>query len=144
MNFPYEEELAITTKDIESEYGIALSSENIENIEFLSIDIANAEEKIGIEVDGPQHFVQVLDGNEVFEEEEHEDTGRAKRMGNKIGWLFGVNSARQVNGSTALKQRLLEDLGWRVGHIPFWQWKNPTDSEKERMCQDLLEELNQM
>ena len=34
----------ITTRDIESEYGILLSSENIE---FLSIDITNSEKKIG-------------------------------------------------------------------------------------------------
>lgn len=144
INFAHELEHVITTRDIESEYGILLSSENIE---FLSIDITNSEKKIGIEVDGPGHFVQVMDVcDPLHNGQELENSGRAVQMGKSIGWEFRQNAIRKVNGSTALKDRLLENLGWRMAHIPFWEWRysdNGGVANKENYCQALLDEINQ-
>mmetsp|Transcript_55384 Transcript_55384/g.166005 ORF Transcript_55384/g.166005 Transcript_55384/m.166005 type:complete len:126 (+) Transcript_55384:2680-3057(+) len=115
--------------------------------EFLSIDIANLNERIGVEVDGPAHFITVLD-----DESEHDGFikshaegkgGTAKMMGNKMGWEFVTNGRRQVNGPTALKHRLLCHLGWCIVHVPFWEWRALRgDSESENLyCRDLLDEV---
>jgi hypothetical protein len=56
-----------------------------------------------VEVDGPTHFVGL---------------GKQKREG-------------RVNGSTALKRRLLRAMGWRVVSVPYYEWDPLTSSEQK-------------
>jgi hypothetical protein len=49
---------------------------------------------------------------------------------------------QEVNGATALKQRLLTDLGWKVAHIPFWAWTKCTSEEARRnVCLKALRDV---
>jgi RAP domain len=88
-------------------------------IEILSIDIANIEEKIAIEVDGPTHYVTCIDdvqGN-------LDSSGSTIKVNGRLEYRVGWTGERQeVNGSTALKSRLLQALGWKVIRLPFWEW----------------------
>jgi len=47
----------------------------------------------------------------------------------------------EMNGPTVLKHRMLEQLGWRVIHVPFWEWNalEGDDEAKEKYCRQLLE-----
>lgn len=91
----YVQEHIITTTDLQVNYDITLSNENQE---FLSIDMADVESMNGVEVDGPGHFITLLDESGTFKQE--------------------------VNGPTALKDRLLEHLEWYIMHIPYWKWRD--------------------
>jgi RAP domain len=44
-----------------------------------------------------------------------------------------------------LKERLLALLGWRVVHIPFWEWNalGKDAQAKDEYCANLLRNLNQ-
>ena len=120
--------------------------------EFLSIDIANIEGKIGIEVDGPAHFVTVLDDESDESGHVKSHSGRNKGGGkvissagndDKIMWEFLSNGRRRVNGPTAFKHRLLGHLGWRIIHIPFWEWRELKGDEaaEEKYLRDILNEV---
>lgn len=94
---------------------------------FLSIDIANIHDKIGIEVDGPAHFINILDGalkNQITV------NGTQNQMGR-----------RQENGPTALKHRLLCHLGWDIIHMPYWEWSlvAGNESSENNYCRKLVE-----
>ncbi|KAL9182955.1 hypothetical protein ACHAXT_004234 [Thalassiosira profunda] len=97
--------------------------------EFLSIDIANIKEKVGIEVDGPGHFVRLID---------QPSSAPASSQMNQ----FDDDGENRVNGPTILKHRLLSHLGWRIIHVPYWSFQDlGGDKEKElRYCQSLLDE----
>ena len=60
--------------------------------EGLSLDLAKPRQRIAIEYDGPSHYVT------------------------------GDGGPPRINGTTAFKHRLLEALGWRVIHIPYFEW----------------------
>ena len=60
--------------------------------EGLSLDLAKPRQRIAIEYDGPSHY------------------------------LTGDGGPPRINGTTAFKHRLLEALGWRVLHIPYYEW----------------------
>ena len=119
-------EHVIDTNEIKDEYGIQLPHTPKE---FLSIDIANVEKQIGIEVDGPGHFVRLIDDPEKF-------TSNAN-----LKQLFNDSGENRVNGPTILKHRLLTHLGWDIIHIPYWQFQDLGGDEKKEMeyCQGLLE-----
>ena len=131
IGFSHVQEHVLGT-DTLKEHGITLTSSPLN---FLSIDIANIESRVGIEVDGPSHFINILD-------EYREDSKGSKMQDLKSGrmWLFEWDGDRQVNGPTGLKHRLLTHLGWRIIHIPFWEW-NTLDSEESQneYCKKLLE-----
>jgi hypothetical protein len=112
IGFNHIQEHLIITDDLETSYGIKLSSQRIE---FLSIDIARLEDRIGVEVDGPAHFVNILDSD-------------------------SQHSRRQPNGPTALKHRLLSHLGWKIMHVPFWEWRDVDGDEEreEEYCKDII------
>lgn len=136
MGFDHVLEHTISTDDLKSDYEIYLSSDNHD---FLSIDIANLECKVGIEVDGPGHFVQILDG-------ENNDFNNILSKGEAMkgkrgltGWKFTATSQQQTNGPTALKHRLMNRLGWSIGHIPYYEWRRQNDIEI--YCRRLLSEL---
>lgn len=104
-------------------------------LEILSIDIANLEEKIAIEVDGPAHFISQID------DERRDDGGYTKMVNGRLEYQFRWKGDWQViNGPTALKQRLLSLLGWRVIHLPFYEWYALGGDEKaqEEYCRHLL------
>jgi len=117
-----------------------------EHLEFLSIDIASLDDLIGIEVDGPAHYINILgshDGGKRDTSQRTDDNinGMAMKIGSKMGWQFVSSTHRQVNGPTALKHRLLGHLGWRIFHMPFWEWRE-VDGDKQReeaYCTELLD-----
>mmetsp|Transcript_5253 Transcript_5253/g.7797 ORF Transcript_5253/g.7797 Transcript_5253/m.7797 type:complete len:139 (-) Transcript_5253:162-578(-) len=69
-----------------------------ETPEGLSIDMAQPETKIAIEVDGPSHYFK------------------------------GTNGHLVVNGSTKFKARLLGRLGWTIVHVPYFEWGTLLDT----------------
>jgi hypothetical protein len=142
IGFDHVQEHVITTDELQSDHDIVLS---FENQEFLSIDIADVENLIGLEVDGPGHFITVLD------ESDSTGTGSVKRTDGGLlknrdgtsGWKFMANSKQQINGPTTLKDRLLQHLGWSVVHIPYWEWRDLKGNEKseEDYIQNLLKDI---
>ena len=118
-------EHVIDTNEIKDEYGFQLPQTPQE---FLSIDIANIGQKVGVEVDGPGHFVRLIDDN--------------RKPNNKVtlDGQFADKGENRVNGPTLLKHRLLTHLGWNIIHLPYWEYQSlGGDREKERKyCKSLL------
>lgn len=98
IGFDHVLEHVIDSNDIQDEYGIQLPQAQKE---FLSIDIANVEERIGIEVDGPGHFVRLID----------------KPVKSSTKQQFDDLGENRFNGPTILKHRLLCHLGWNIIHV---------------------------
>eukprot|EP00571_Detonula_confervacea_P017812 CAMPEP_0172298486 /NCGR_PEP_ID=MMETSP1058-20130122/1119_1 /TAXON_ID=83371 /ORGANISM="Detonula confervacea, Strain CCMP 353" /LENGTH=1283 /DNA_ID=CAMNT_0013007761 /DNA_START=130 /DNA_END=3978 /DNA_ORIENTATION=- len=120
-------EHVIDTNEIKDEYGIQLPHSPKE---FLSIDIANIEKQIGIEVDGPGHFVRLID-----------NPGKSTAKTN-LKNQFDDRGENRVNGPTILKHRLLTHLGWDIIHLPYWEYQElGGDKDKEMdYCQSLIEQ----
>ena len=118
-------EHVIDTNEIQDEYGFQLPQTPQE---FLSIDIANIGQKVGVEVDGPGHFVRLIDDT-------RKSTNKVTRDGQ-----FPDKGENRVNGPTILKHRLLTHLGWNIIHLPYWEYQGlGGDREKERKyCENLL------
>jgi hypothetical protein len=137
IGFDHVEEHVITMEEMSREHKINVAPKPME---ILSIDIASVEDKIAIEVDGPAHYISRID--------RHTDSegGYSKLINGKLEYQFAWNGDQQeVNGPTGLKQRLLMSLGWKVIHLPFWDWYQlggDSDAE-ERFCRDLLEQTKQ-
>jgi len=115
---------------------------NTPYLKYVSIDLANEEEKVGIEVDGPAHFVNIIDGSTAVVEANC-DAGGQSSGGKDRGRIFNWKGGRVTNGPTALKERVLTHLGWHVVHIPFWEWGDlggDSDAENE-YCLDLIDEF---
>jgi hypothetical protein len=117
-------EHVIDTNEIKDEYGVSLPQTPQE---FLSIDIANIGQKVGVEVDGPGHFVRLID-----------DTRKSSKK--VLDSQFADKGENRVNGPTLLKHRLLTHLGWNIIHLPYWEYQSlGGDRDKERKyCQSLL------
>jgi RAP domain len=133
IGFDHIEEHTITMKEMAQDYSIQIPP-NI--VEILSIDIANVEKMIAIEVDGPSHYVAKIDSPTI------ETCGFTKIVNGKLEYQFKWDGEqREMNGPTCLKQRLLKSLGWNIIHIPFWEWYAlGGDSTKEDIyCRKLLE-----
>jgi hypothetical protein len=111
---------------------------NAENQELLSLDIANLNDLIGVEVDGPGHFVNILDG-EGYEDVTYTGGGAMKTGKGTTGWEFTANGQQQANGPTALKHRLMNRLGWKIVHIPYFDWRDEED--KKDYCKRLINDL---
>ena len=120
-------EHVIDTNEINGEYGVQLPQTPQE---FLSIDIANIEQKVGIEVDGPGHFVRLID----------DSRKPSKKATLDLDSQFADKGENRVNGPTLLKHRLLTHLGWNIIHLPYWEYQSlGGDREKERKyCESLL------
>ena len=123
-------EHVIDASEIDDERGIQLPHSPKQ---FLSIDIANVEKRIGIEVDGPGHFVRLIDDPDKLT---HSDLKQE----------FQDRGKNRVNGPTILKHRLLTHLGWDIIHLPYWEFQELAgDTEREmRYCQSLLEKSNNL
>lgn len=135
IGFDHEEEHVITMADLSSEYGIGIAPQPRE---VLSIDIANVQDRIAVEVDGPSHFFTTINDADVTV-----SRGGTYALGNQVEYQFLWNGDRQrINGPTALKERLLNSLGWKVIHLPFWEWHElENEKEQEDYCRKLLSNI---
>mmetsp|Transcript_5578 Transcript_5578/g.7371 ORF Transcript_5578/g.7371 Transcript_5578/m.7371 type:complete len:321 (-) Transcript_5578:611-1573(-) len=145
IGFNHVEEYVMGTDELFENHGIKLSSGPLE---FLSIDIANVDDRIGVEVDGPAHYINIIDGiakKDDSDEDVAESHGYARKMGNKVVWQFLGEGNRQANGPTSLKHRLLSYLGWRVIHLPFWDWHDlgGNAEDQDNYCRQLLKDVDQ-
>ena len=82
----------------------------IQGTKLLALDLALPDQKVGIEVDGPSHFIHNMDEWSVDQKTQPND---------ELNWSW---TTQEMNGSTAMKDRLLEKKGWTIVHIPFWEW----------------------
>jgi hypothetical protein len=111
FGFTHVNEHIITMDQLARNYGIRVPTKPMG---VLAIDIAHVEDKIAIEVDGPTHYISIIDD----EPDDTSNAGHAKFMQDKQEALIGRQC---INGSTALKERLLRGLGWQVLHVPYWE-----------------------
>jgi RAP domain len=113
----------ITMKEMADVYSIKVPPKDIE---VLSIDIANIEMKVAIEVDGPYHFMVCIDSS-------------YSKVSNYTGMGTTV-SGYQANGSTMLKRRLLKSMGWTVLTVPYWEWSAMKGDygKEDDYCRSLL------
>jgi hypothetical protein len=133
IGFSHVEEHVIAMNTLATEHGIQMAATGQE---ILSLDIANVDSKIGIEVDGPGHFISNVDDNQVGS-----SAGGVSVINGKMEYQFQWDSESQViNGPTALKLRILKELGWRVISIPFWEWYAMGGDKKreEDYCRSVL------
>ena len=86
----------------------------IQDVKVLALDMALPDRKVGIEVDGPYHFIHNMDKWSVDQE--------TKPLEDHWSW-----TTQEMNGSTAMKDRLLQMKGWTIVHIPFWEWDRVQD-----------------
>jgi hypothetical protein len=110
-------------------------------VDVLSLDIADISHRVGIEVDGPSHFCH----NMAAWSPQDPPKGKVAMTGyKKVEYQFDWDSQRNLpNGSTMLKDRLLRKLGWKVIHIPFWDWyaMKGDHSAEDKYCRELLEDI---
>jgi RAP domain len=134
IGFQHTLEHVITAKDIRDTYSIRIPSTPFS---VFSIDIANVEEQIAIEIDGPGHYVIRLDENPIPLRE----TQFLRQPNGELQYMVGWNGEQQAqNGSTCLKQRLLKSMGWTLISIPFWEWTDLQGDtvKQDHYCQELL------
>jgi RAP domain len=116
VDFDHMEEHIITMDELASIHGVRVP---LEQIEILSIDIANIEERIAIEVNCPTHYVTCIDDIRDIDSGWTRNANGRQEYRDRVGW---IGERQEINGSTALKTRLLQALGWKVIHLPFWEW----------------------
>lgn len=134
IGFDHVQEHVISMDSLASKYGISVASNPKE---ILSVDIAQVDSKIGIEVDGPGHFItDISNGSPAYEK------GYPSMFNGKLEYQFKWSYDHQeLNGPTALKERILTELGWQMINIPFWSWYSlqGNTQKEEDYCQSLLE-----
>jgi very-short-patch-repair endonuclease len=120
IGFTHAEEHVITMEQLAREYGIRVPDKPIG---VFAIDIVHVDDKIAVEVDGPYHFISVIDTGL-----DNTSNAYVKLMQGKQAYQLdwngdsnGNGTLQRVNGSTVLKDRLLQGLGWRVLHVPYWE-----------------------
>jgi hypothetical protein len=139
VGFTHVEEHVITMDQLARDYGIRVPAKPMG---VFAIDIANVQDKIAIEVDGPFHYISIIDD----EPDDTSNVGHAKLVEGKLESPFGrIGTRKRINGSTALKERLLRGLGWQVLHVPYWEWNHLANdrAEEEAYCRRLLASLKQ-
>eukprot|EP00977_Amphora_coffeiformis_P021310 scaffold9178_cov176-Amphora_coffeaeformis.AAC.6 len=136
IGFEHVEEHVISMEGLASEYNVNL---NPKPVEVLSIDIADVSRRIAIEVDGPAHFLSSISDLGAGAK------GFRKLNKGKLEYQFNwTGENERINGPTALKERLLKSLGWKVIHLPFWEWYALDGEEAEdAYCRNLLNQLQQ-
>jgi hypothetical protein len=140
IGFSHTEEFIFTLEDLAKDHGIGVASIPFE---LLSIDLADESLKIGIEVDGPGHFVTNIDeqyfsgGRNILS-----SVGEVVRKNGFNDYHFcWSDEDQEINGSTSLKIRLMQKLGWNIINLPFWEWypiEGDQDAEDE-YCRSVLE-----
>ena len=79
---------------------------------MFSLDLAQPESKVAVEVDGPWHYLKDVSSGE-----------------------------NVVNGATRFKTRVLRSLGWTVAHISFLDWDHKSEPERRQLVAAKLDEL---
>lgn len=138
IGFRHVEEHVISTEELVKNHGVKLLGTPVD---VLSIDIADPVRKIGVEVDGPGHFIHVLD---TWSPQEPA-LGFARILNGRLEYQFLWDDRMDMNGSTALKQRLLAKLGWHIKHLPFWKWHalQGNHQKEEEYCEKLMNEASE-
>ncbi len=140
IDFGHVDEYLLTMKDLVDEFGIQMPPLPVD---IISLDIANIDAKIGVEVDGPGHWISNIDPS--TNPNILSGVGSYRKWTSKNGqesfeYAFNWNSKDQtINGSTSLKWRLFEKIGWRIISVPFWDWI-PIDNPRK---QEHFEEQNE-
>ena len=83
-----------------------------ETAEGFSLDLAQPELKLAVEVGGPSHYLKDLSSGKYV-----------------------------VNGATGFKMRQLRSFGWTIAHIAFLDWNHKTESERRQLVAAKLGEL---
>jgi len=83
-----------------------------ETVEGFSLDLAQPESKLAVEVDGPSHYLK--------------DLSSGKNV---------------VNGATRFKTRQLRSFGWTVTRISFFDWNYKSELERRQLVTAKLDEL---
>jgi RAP domain len=125
LGFSHVVEHTISMREMAGIYSINVPPKEYD---VLSIDIANVEEKIAIEVDGPTHFILCIDSKSIL------NPGNSHQLQYKY----------DANGATMLKHRLLTSMGWTVLNVPYREWYKLRDDprKKNQYCQDLLTSIS--
>lgn len=138
IGFPHVDEYFLTMRDLVEQFGINMGAHPVQ---VLSMDIANVESRIGIELDGPGHWVSDITNEETI----LNDVGfyRPNKNGILEYKFFWNSDSQEINGSTALKCRMFEKMGWRIINIPFWDWTEiyGNDQLEEDYAQSVLNEV---
>lgn len=132
IGFDHVVEHVIPLDELLENQGVALAP----SIEIISIDLANLESRIAVEVDGPPHFLSNIESVPA-------QGGCARVKNGRMEYNFQMSSDRNpINGPTVLKNRLLGQMGWKTINIPFWEWYDLNSNERleEEYCLRLLEE----
>ena len=131
IGFDHVEEHVLTADELLDNQGIPLSN----GLDVISIDIANPESRIGIEVDGPAHYVV-----DITSDSSRAGYTRYAKDGRMEYQFYMSDGRHRVNGPTALKKRLLEQSGWTLINVPFWEWDdlNGDEAKEEAYCRALL------
>jgi len=117
--FDHVQEHVIGSDNFANEYGIFVTAVATE---MLSLDLAQVDSKIGIEVDGPAHYVtKINDGPTRVAVKTSDSCVIRSKDGFKCRFDWSDDD-QEINGSSAMKARMLEHLGWRVINVPFWEW----------------------
>ena len=83
-----------------------------ETAEGFSLDLAQPDLKLAVEVNGPSHYLKDLSSGE-----------------------------NVVNGATRFKKRQLRSFGWTVARISFLDWDHKSESERRKLVAAKLDEL---
>ena len=138
IDFGHVDEYLLTMKDLVDEFGIQMPPLSTD---ILSLDIANIDSRIGVEVDGPGHWISNIDPS--LNPDILESVGSYRKWSSKNGdhsfeYTFNWNANDQaINGSTSLKWRLFDKIGWKIISVPFWDWI-PIDNVRKQADEDEL------
>jgi len=95
----------------------------------LSLDMAQSATKHAVEFDGPNHYLFELPCDAPLKPSEF-DGGDAD------------TKQQLLNGNSRFKRRMLRRLGWKVVHVPYFEWSNlRTDTQQEEYLLRRLSEL---
>lgn len=111
-------------------------------VNFLSLDAAVPSRKWGVEVDGPSHYVYNMEGwspqsSSLTSHKTRPMEPKNSRIEYEFEWSADTHD---MNGSTSLKARLLQQMGWTILHIPFWEWHemNNNPALEDEYCRKLV------
>eukprot|EP00980_Cylindrotheca_fusiformis_P003988 scaffold874_cov126-Cylindrotheca_fusiformis.AAC.21 len=136
IGFDHVQEHVIDMATLATEYGVSMPPDSSK--EVLSVDMAQVETKIGIEFDGPGHFITKIDNGP---HAMHRDPSMTPTGINSDYFFDWSDDHQEPNGSTVVKSRILRRLGWNVVKIPFWDWYAFEGDEKQQAdyCRSKLE-----
>ena len=101
--------------------------------QMFALDMANRCEKVGIEFDGPTHFVKGATINR------SSTIDNSRSSSSLMAWE--IQDTSSLNGRSLFKKRLLKALGWKVVHIHYKDWDRCKSKQEKRdyLCSKLTE-----